>query len=137
MSCYALQVLALSLLGLSSTNALATPAAAVKFLHGSGDTGAGAERMMNYVWDGQFITEMAEHKISVEYPTAPPIPYTIAQGQVMNVWFDRKSLSPKAPEQVSCGFQLSLMKQGCPLLKYFLHKPVIFTMYHVQDCNKI
>ena len=105
MSRYALQVLALSLLGLSSTNALATPAAAVIFLHGSGDTGAGAERMMNYVWDGQFITEMVVHKISVECPTVTPIPYTIAQGEVMNVWFDRKSLPPKAPEQVSCGFQ--------------------------------
>ena len=101
MSRYALLVLALSLLGLSSTNALATPAAAVIFLHGSGDVD---------VWDGQFITEMVVHKISVECPTVTPIPYTIAQGQVMNVWFDRKSLSPKAPEQVvSCGFQLSLL----------------------------
>jgi len=104
----ALLVLTLSLFGLKSTTALAPPAAAVIFLHGSGDTGAGAERMMNYVWDGQFVDEMAEHKIDVEYPTASPIPYTIAQGQVMNVWFDRKSLLPKAPEQVGCSCSTSL-----------------------------
>lgn len=95
----ALIALVLSMLGPRPTAALGTPAAAVIFLHGSGDTGAGADRMMQSVSDGRFAAELAKHKVDVVYPTAPPIPYTIAQGQVMNVWFDRKSLSPKAAEQ--------------------------------------
>jgi hypothetical protein len=56
--------------------------------------------MMKNVSGGRFAAELTKHKVEVVYPTAPPIPYTIAQGQVMNVWFDRKNLSPKAAEQV-------------------------------------
>lgn len=54
----------------------------VIFCHGAGDTGFGAQRWV----------ESLSSKLDIfqwEYPSARPIPYGLAGGEVMSVWYDR------------------------------------------------
>ena len=41
---------------------------------------------------------MREHNIDVVFPSAEHIPYSMANGMRMNVWFDRKGLGATFPE---------------------------------------
>ena len=72
--------------------------AAVIFLHGSGDTGPGVQGYLRHVWSGRFPEKMAKASVDVLYPSATPIPYTLARGQVMSIWYDRYKLSPAGRE---------------------------------------
>ena len=77
---------------------LATTAAVrptVIFLHGSGDTGRGVEG-----WLRSLAPPDALAAFDWEFPTAEPIPYTLAGGQVSSVWYDRVGgFEPHHPEQ--------------------------------------
>jgi phospholipase/carboxylesterase len=72
--------------------------AAIVFLHGSGDTGAGIEAWLKHVWRGRFAARARENGIELHFPTATPRPYKLAGGQISSVWFDRHGLPPEAPE---------------------------------------
>ena len=67
------------------------------FLHGSGDTGKGLQLWLNSV-NSQFITTLDKCAIKIVLPTAEPRPYTLADGQTLNVWHDRECLDIDAPE---------------------------------------
>ena len=56
----------------------------VIFLHGSGDTGRGVEG-----WLRSLAPPEALAPFDWEFPTAEPIPYALAGGQVASVWYDR------------------------------------------------
>lgn len=74
--------------------------ASVIFLHGSGDTGIGVKS-----WVEECFNRVGDKRgfnfghVKVIYPTAPPQPYTPLRGRMSNVWFDRKKISIKAPEE--------------------------------------
>ena len=67
--------------------------AAVVFLHGSGDTGPGLRRGLAGLERG-----LASRGVAIHFPSAVPIPYRLADNQVMSVWYDRFALEPSAPE---------------------------------------
>lgn len=83
---------------------LVGPCAAVRrvviFLHGSGDTGDGLVKYLTSVADGRFIKAMSAAGVETVYPSATPIPYTLARGKVMSNWFDRTQLSPAGAEHL-------------------------------------
>ena len=66
-------------------------------LHGSGDTGSGLRDWI-LSEDEDFENRMREHDIDVVFPSAEHIPYSMANGMRMNVWFDRKGLGATFPE---------------------------------------
>jgi phospholipase/carboxylesterase len=67
----------------------------VIFLHGSGDTGRGVEG-----WLRSLAPPDALAPFDWEFPTAEPIPYALAGGQVSSVWYDRVGgFEPHHPEQ--------------------------------------
>jgi len=67
----------------------------VIFLHGSGDTGRGVEG-----WLRSLAPPEALAPFDWEFPTAEPIPYALAGGQVSSVWYDRVGgFEPHHPEQ--------------------------------------
>ena len=70
-----------------------TVVAAVVFLHGSGDTGPGLRRSLAGLEQG-----FASRGVAMHFPSAEPIPYRLANNQVMSVWYDRFALEPSAPE---------------------------------------
>lgn len=73
--------------------------ASLIFLHGSGDTGIGVRSWIDECFDRVNDKRGFNfNHIKVIYPTAPPQPYTASNGNVSNVWFDRKKISFKAPE---------------------------------------
>lgn len=81
-----------------------SPTSAVLFLHGSGDTGRGFQRFMGTV---PFVRTLEEAGVQIEFPSAVPRPYTLFGGRTMSVWFDRRGMDPRSPEQtdsveVSC-----------------------------------
>ena len=64
------------------------------FCHGSGDTGAGAQ-----AWVQSLIPRTVYDEWTWIFPTAQPIPYQLAGGQVSSVWYDRQGgFDPKFPE---------------------------------------
>mmetsp|Transcript_20232 Transcript_20232/g.60118 ORF Transcript_20232/g.60118 Transcript_20232/m.60118 type:complete len:220 (+) Transcript_20232:152-811(+) len=71
------------------------PAAAVVFLHGSGDTGAG---IRSWVKELGFVKATEAAGVLLETPSAIPRPYKLAGGQISSVWFDRYDLPPTARE---------------------------------------
>ena len=77
------------------------PRAAVIFLHGSGDDGAGLRSALRFVWGGRFLRRMEARGVRLVFPTARPRPYTLAGGRVASVWFDRRDLPPTAPEHTA------------------------------------
>ena len=66
-------------------------------LHGSGDTGRGLRNWISSL-DRNFETRLRENDIDVVFPSAEPVPYSMAGGMKMNVWFDRKGLGARFPE---------------------------------------
>eukprot|EP01013_Petalomonas_cantuscygni_P012554 TRINITY_DN26446_c0_g1_i1.p1 TRINITY_DN26446_c0_g1~~TRINITY_DN26446_c0_g1_i1.p1 ORF type:complete len:279 (+),score=32.32 TRINITY_DN26446_c0_g1_i1:27-839(+) len=70
----------------------------VIFLHGSGDSGLGIREWISMETEGMFEQYLKKHKIGVQYPSAPLRPYSLVGGIPSNVWHDRSSLSPDAPE---------------------------------------
>ena len=75
-----------------------TAAAAVIFCHGSGDTGPGVREYLAAV--GNPEARLRQSGIELHCPSAAPIPYRLAGGQISSVWFDRYALEPSAPEHV-------------------------------------
>ena len=78
-----------------STTMATSSQSAVIFLHGSGDTGAG---IRSYITSLGLAKRLADKGVHLEYPTAPKRPYTIAHGELVNVWFDRLEMAPSSPE---------------------------------------
>ncbi|XP_023941095.2 lysophospholipase-like protein 1 [Bicyclus anynana] len=67
--------------------------ATVIFFHGSGGTGSNMKE-----WVDILAKNFSFPHIRILYPTAPLQPYTPAEGDMSNVWFDRIDIHPKAPE---------------------------------------
>ena len=74
-----------------------TAAAAVIFCHGSGDTGPGVREYLAAV--GNPEARLRQSGIELHCPSAAPIPYRLAGGQISSVWFDRYALEPSAPNE--------------------------------------
>lgn len=70
------------------------PTAAVVFLHGSGDTGRGAKSWVEFLLQDKAALPHA----NIYFPTAPIRSYSAVGGEMRNVWFDRKSITPEAKE---------------------------------------
>ncbi|XP_055707194.1 lysophospholipase-like protein 1 [Phlebotomus papatasi] len=68
--------------------------ATVIFFHGSGDTGSNLVEWIRFLL-GQ---DMTFGHIKMVFPTAPLQKYTPLDGELSNVWFDRKSISIEAKE---------------------------------------
>mmetsp|Transcript_2059 Transcript_2059/g.4323 ORF Transcript_2059/g.4323 Transcript_2059/m.4323 type:complete len:292 (-) Transcript_2059:1095-1970(-) len=67
------------------------------FCHGSGDTGEGVQ-----AWIQSLMPMSVYNQWDWIFPTATPIPYQLAGGQTMNVWFDRvRGFDPSFPEQTA------------------------------------
>ena len=85
---------------MSAAASAATPptahVGAVVFLHGSGDNGPNFQR-----WIGaeSFVKALVDKGVHTEFPSARPIPYTVAGGQMSSVWFNRLAMEPSSPEQ--------------------------------------
>lgn len=75
-------------------------AAAVIFLHGSGDTGPGVQAWLHHVSEGLFEEGLRKAGISLRFPTAPRVPYSLNGGMPQTVWFDRVAMAYEAPEDV-------------------------------------
>jgi len=75
-----------------------TAHSALIFLHGSGDCGEGIAQGLDAVSGGTWASQMTESGIHVVYPDAPAVPYTLAGGATMPVWFDRVAMAYEAPE---------------------------------------
>lgn len=71
-----------------------THSGTVIFLHGSGDTGSNLAEWVRFLLGH----DMEFEHIKIIYPTAPVQSYTPLSGELSNVWFDRRSISVKAPE---------------------------------------
>ncbi|CAE7696487.1 LYPLAL1 [Symbiodinium pilosum] len=105
--------------GMSSSSALI-------FLHGSGDTGEGVQAWLHAVSGGAFEASLAREGISMLFPTATMIPYSLIGGMPRTVWFDRVAMAYEAPEDVA-GLKRSvelvdkeidkLVESGIPLSK--------------------
>ncbi|CAE7853016.1 LYPLAL1, partial [Symbiodinium necroappetens] len=75
--------------------------AAVVFLHGSGDSGAGLKAYLRAVDGGDLLDELAVQGIKTYWPDSGVHPYTLAGGESMPIWYDRKGLPPTAPEDTA------------------------------------
>lgn len=71
--------------------------ASVIFMHGSGGTGVIAKQSLNMVLGRSFSFP----HIRVVYPTAPLRPYSLCDGDLVHVWFDRHELSQSVPEDLT------------------------------------
>ncbi|EDV49590.1 lysophospholipase-like protein 1 [Drosophila erecta] len=79
---------------LTTVNATGKHTASVIFFHGSGDTGPNVMEWVRFL-----IGRNLEYPhIKILYPTAPKQKYTPLDGELSNVWFDRKSISIAASE---------------------------------------
>ena len=112
-----LRLVLLLMAAAASATAGPTPRAAVIFLHGSGDDGAGLQGHLRRMRGGRFLREMEGLGVRLLFPSATPRPYTLAGGQVMSVWFDRYDLPPTAQEHTasvleSCA-QIDALVQVC------------------------
>ena len=71
--------------------------AAVIFLHGSGDDGPGARAYLRSL-GVSFEQRLAAASVELHFPSARPIPYSLAGGALSSVWFDRPAgLAPGPP----------------------------------------
>ncbi|XP_055903048.1 lysophospholipase-like protein 1 [Eupeodes corollae] len=68
--------------------------ATVIFFHGSGDTGSNLVEWVRFLLG----KDLEFPHIKVIYPTAPLQPYTPLEGELSNVWFDRRSITIDARE---------------------------------------
>lgn len=68
--------------------------ATVIFFHGSGDTGHNLVDWIRYLLGRDFESS----HIRFIFPTAPLQPYTPLNGELSNVWFDRRSISIEVKE---------------------------------------
>lgn len=66
-------------------------------LHGSGDTGPGLRRWMSALLP-DFETTFEKRGVSIIFPSAKEIPYTMNGGEKQRVWFDRIGLTYSSPE---------------------------------------
>lgn len=55
-----------------------------------------------------------EH-IEVVYPQARDVPYSVEEGQLRSVWFDRKTYSPTGPEQ------RETLERSCSLVRQLVN----------------
>lgn len=79
---------------LTTVNATGKHTASVIFFHGSGDTGPNVLEWVRFL-----IGRNLEYPhIKIIYPTAPKQKYTPLDGELSNVWFDRKSVNIAASE---------------------------------------
>lgn len=96
-------------------------------LHGSGDSG-----LHFYQWIScfpSFKSKLGSKQFKYRYPSARPIPYTLAGRIIHSVWHDRLALSPDAPEDTE-GVLSSIVlidaeidefiKEGIPVERIFV-----------------
>ena len=93
------------------------PRAALIFLHGSGDTGAGLQEYLRFAWHG-FLPALAAAGVDCHFPSASPRPYRLAGGQTSSVWFDRYALEPTAREHTES------IDESCTRLETLIDKIV-------------
>ncbi|XP_016941347.1 lysophospholipase-like protein 1 [Drosophila suzukii] len=79
---------------LKTINATGKHTASVIFFHGSGDTGPNVLEWVRFLLG----RDLEYPHIKIIYPTAPKQKYTPLDGELSNVWFDRKSVNIAAPE---------------------------------------
>ncbi|XP_017103213.2 lysophospholipase-like protein 1 [Drosophila bipectinata] len=79
---------------LKTINATGKHTASVIFFHGSGDTGPNVLEWVRFLLG----RDLEYPHIKIIYPTAPLQKYTPLDGQLSNVWFDRKSVNIAAQE---------------------------------------
>eukprot|EP00930_Biecheleria_cincta_P098557 TRINITY_DN90206_c0_g1_i1.p1 TRINITY_DN90206_c0_g1~~TRINITY_DN90206_c0_g1_i1.p1 ORF type:complete len:267 (+),score=58.23 TRINITY_DN90206_c0_g1_i1:113-802(+) len=101
-------------------------AAALIFLHGSGDSGPGIRAWLAEASGGSFERRLESAGISLVFPSAPATPYSLIGGAPQTVWFDRVAMAYEAPEDVA-GIKRSveqvdqeidkLLASGIPLSK--------------------
>jgi len=72
--------------------------AALVFLHGSGDSGAGVRSWLERASGGAFEIRLQTAGISAVFPNAPVVPYKLCGGSPQAVWFDREEMSYEDPE---------------------------------------
>jgi len=84
------------------------PKGVVIFCHGSGDSGAGAKAMVEDVVRTTPSSCSSKYKllrdsgIVIEYPNAKLRPYSLNDGYMMRVWFDRTNgMDPRNPEDTA------------------------------------
>ncbi|OCT79428.1 lysophospholipase-like protein 1 isoform X1 [Xenopus laevis] len=70
--------------------------ASVIFLHGSGHSGQGIKSWIREI----LKQDLAFKHIKVIFPTAPTRPYTLMNGALSSVWFDRYKISVHSPEHL-------------------------------------
>ncbi|KAH8306131.1 hypothetical protein KR018_002153, partial [Drosophila ironensis] len=75
-------------------NATGKHTASVIFFHGSGDTGPNVMEWVRFLLG----RDLEFPHIKILYPTAPLQKYTPLEGELSNVWFDRKSVNIAASE---------------------------------------
>ncbi|XP_017130943.1 lysophospholipase-like protein 1 [Drosophila elegans] len=81
-------------LALKTVNATGKHTASVIFFHGSGDTGPNVLEWVRFLLG----RDLEYPHIKILYPTAPLQKYTPLDGELFNVWFDRRSVNIAAPE---------------------------------------
>ncbi|XP_002732983.1 lysophospholipase-like protein 1 [Saccoglossus kowalevskii] len=70
--------------------------ASLIFLHGSGDTGEGVRAWVKDVLGTG--KDLVFPHVRITYPSAPARPYTAMKSHMSTVWFDRKRIDNKSPE---------------------------------------
>ena len=107
---------------------MSAPTGAVIFLHGTGDSGPGFEAWLESV-DPAFVASLRAAGLQPVFPSAPTVPYSMAGGEPMPVWFDRTALAGDADEDAAglaataaiiAGHVKQLCDAGVPAGKIFL-----------------
>lgn len=85
--------------------------AAVIFLHGEEGCARSLRDSIKSLYFKNWDFEHAE----VVYPQATPISYTVENGAMKSVWFDRKTYSPTGPEQTES------LERSCSLIRQLVN----------------
>ena len=81
------------------------PTAAVIFLHGEGDTGAGVQAWLGHVWEGdqgdfeETVAKVGQAKVL--FPSAPVRPFGLHGGHDLQAWFNRDAYGWSASEDLA------------------------------------
>mmetsp|Transcript_58968 Transcript_58968/g.172613 ORF Transcript_58968/g.172613 Transcript_58968/m.172613 type:complete len:234 (+) Transcript_58968:72-773(+) len=85
------------------------PRGALIFLHGSGGSGAEVRQWLDVAGKGKLEKQLAEAGVSLIFPDAPVVAYTLCEGELTAVWFDRKEMSYDDPED-TMGVERSVLQ---------------------------
>lgn len=85
--------------------------AAVIFLHGE----EGCAKTLKDNLKSLYRKNWDFQHVQVIYPQAPKIPYTLEEGQLKSVWFDRRTHSPTGPEMTDS------LERSCSLVRQLVN----------------